>query len=181
MLPPTVTLWSAGREWQVGLPRQKAVVRSPEPDAAPPGAAARLLWYLLVPRALAADLARPVLIESRGEWVLRGELSSVGEWARAAEVALDPATGGVRRWSLWLPSGASTLRVGYSRPVTDLADGVTASFFVPALGAEGDLALNQVRSRAAQGLPRQAIPSGWEILAAESLPEVLAGVSESEP
>jgi len=181
MLPPILSLWISSRDWQLRLPRQRVVVLGTS-EAADAGAGAtdlaRLLWYVLVPRALAAELADPQLLETKEGWILKGPVPRLASWARGAEIWVDPVTLAIERWSLWPSSGECVLRLAYDPPVAEIASGHVISFVGAWLGARGDLTLNQIRSGAIQLTSRQLVPDGWTSIPPSDLPGWLQGLSE---
>jgi len=176
ILPPVLGLWASRADWEIRLPIQRVVVAGGS-DSSTPVRLARLLWYVVCPRDLVADLTAPQLHAAAGRQVLRGRLDRLGDWVRAVEVWSDPTGQGIERWSLWLRSGESALSVAYGRPLLQVAPGSAVAFAAPSLGVRGDLTLTQIRSSAAQPLPRLPVPSGWACLPADSLLRLLEDFS----
>lgn len=176
ILQPVLGLWATRADWEVRLPLQRVVVAGGSDDAMPI-ALARVLWYVVCPRDLVADLSAPQFHAAAGRHVLRGRLDRLGDWVRAVEVWSDPSGEGIERWSLWLRSGESALTVAYGRPLLQAVPGSVAAVAIPALGVRGSLTFTQVRSQSAQSIPRQPVPPGWECLPADSLFPLLEGLS----
>ena len=176
ILPPVLGLWASRSDWEIRLPMMRAVV-SDGSDSSTPVRLARLLWYVVCPRDLVADLTAPQFRAAAGRWVLRGRLDRLGDWVRAVEVWSDPAGEGIERWSLWLRSGESALSVAYGRPLLQAAPGSAVAFAAPALGVRGSLTFTQLRSASPQPIPRLPVPHGWARLPADSLLPLLEGFS----
>lgn len=176
ILPPVLGLWASRDDWEVRLPVQRVVVAGGS-DSSTPVRLARLLWYVVCPRDLVADLTAPQFHEVSGRWVLRGRLDRLGDWVRAVEVWCDPGGQGIERWSLWVASGESALSVAYGRPLMQAVPGSALAFTAPALGVRGNLAFTQLRSSAAQPIPRLPFPPSWVSLPADSLLRLLGGFS----
>jgi len=176
ILSPVLALWASGTDWRVGLPPRHVVVIG---DAVGPDEIrlARLLWYIVCPRDLAADLTAATCRASDEGWILRGRLGDLGAWVRAVELQLDPSGEGIGRWSLWLATGSSAFSVAYDRPLLVATTGTAISFVAPPLGARGILTLNQFRISSTQQIVRPSVPPGWAILPADSLLRFLEGFS----
>jgi len=176
ILPPVLGLWASRDDWEIRLPSQRVLVAGGSDDAMPVRLA-RLLWYVVCPRDLVTDLTATHISFAGRRWMLHGRLDRLGDWVRAVEVQSDPMGEGIERWSLWLRSGESALSVAYGRPLRQAASGSAVAFAAPALGARGSLVLNQLRSSAAQAIPRLSVPPGWVSLPADSLLPLLEGFS----
>jgi hypothetical protein len=201
VLGPVLSLWVGEREWDLRFPRQQvafawgttaAMRASPPPDAGgpegadrldrtgipSPAALTRIGWCLVAPATLVGSLREPVLTEQGGRWILRGRLSQDFGAARSAEIWIDSGSRGIALWSLEDASGRTLARVAYDPPFESGSKECRMSFLLPGLDAQGGVAVERLAPHDDPPGPRPVLPSGWELIPSQELPEFLQRLTE---
>jgi hypothetical protein len=180
-LAPVLTLWANDQEWSLRLPRDRVAFEAGPADergGEPPvvlsaGMLTRAGWYLVSPASLVDDLVDPVITEQGQVWVLRGRIGVGPQAVRAAEVWIDPASGGITLWALTGERGRSLLRVAYDPPLESGRTVSRISFSVEPLQVRGELLLRALGPGDAPSSVRPALPGNWRRLPVDELPDYL--------
>jgi hypothetical protein len=185
VLAPVLTLWAGERQWSLRLPRERVAFEAgpaDEESGEPPavlsaGMLARIGWYLVSPATLAGDLVDPEVISREQMWILRGRIGDGPRFVRAAEVWIDPVSGGIALWGLLDARGRSLVRVAYDPPFESGQAASRISFSAEPLQARGELLLRALGPADAPSSTCPPLPADWRRLSAEELPDYLESLT----
>ncbi|MFH1144905.1 MAG: hypothetical protein V1774_10220 [Candidatus Eisenbacteria bacterium] len=184
VLPPVLSMWVGPSSWRLLLPRQRVYAQATDSRAEadlPADMLGDLFEYLLTPQLIVAGMQDIGFVPHQGDVILRGTLESIGGKASRAEIAVDPRSLAVSRWSLSDDRGASLVRVAYEPPILGSEYTGNIVFLVPQLDVRGVLEVRDLERSDRDPAPPPEVPESWERIHPEEVILLLEGVSGDTP